>query len=133
MQRAARVNLASRRALRRMRARGGFRFGGDDFEIGARGLVRFAAALFPVAQGAERNAKARGEFLLAEAQCPADDFRARHLLHPRELRRGQRPRIWVLERGRHDRVIGHRWKWAQLLSGFPSKVLAHAVLPVGLK
>jgi hypothetical protein len=37
------------------RGRRACRIDGDDFEIGAGGLIRFAAALLPIAQGAERD------------------------------------------------------------------------------
>ena len=43
----------------------------DHGEIGARGLVGLGAALFPIAQGAERDANARGKFFLRNRERPA--------------------------------------------------------------
>jgi len=41
---------------------------GDDGEIGAGGLVRFSAALFPVVQCAEQDVVAGREFFLRETE-----------------------------------------------------------------
>ncbi len=48
---------------------------GDDCQIGARGLVRFRAALLPIPESSEGNVKAGSEFLLRQFEGTADDFR----------------------------------------------------------
>src|SRR5450631_4105790 len=53
-----------------------FRLMRDHFEKRARRCVGFAASLFPVAQGAERNPVALGKLLERESQRPPDDLDA---------------------------------------------------------
>src|SRR5438309_6746132 len=48
----------------------------DHGEVRARRLVRLDAALFPIAQGANRNAVSCGKFFLAQPEGAADDFLA---------------------------------------------------------
>lgn len=51
---------------------------GDDLQIGFRRLVRLGSPLFPIAQGAKRDAVAVGKLFLGEAKRAADDFYLRH-------------------------------------------------------
>jgi hypothetical protein len=53
------------------------RIAADDDEISAGGGVGVLAALLAIAQRAERNVKARREFLLRQAKRAADDSRSR--------------------------------------------------------
>ena len=45
-------------------------------EVGAGGLIGFCAALFPVAEGAEGDLVAGGEFFLGQAEGAAEGFGA---------------------------------------------------------
>src|SRR3954449_12900075 len=65
----------------------------DDGEMGAGGLVGLAAALLPVAQYAERDAVARGEFLLRQTERPAQCPDARDAAGFRQLLGGERTAI----------------------------------------
>src|SRR6266508_2106471 len=64
-------------------------------DLGARGLIRFGAALLPIAQRADRDVETRCELLLAQAQGPANDLRARRALHPVHIFFGERSRIGI--------------------------------------
>ena len=59
----------------------GFRGASDNSQVGARGLVGFDAALFPIAQRANWNVVARREIFLANAERATDDLHLRGALH----------------------------------------------------
>jgi hypothetical protein len=72
-----------------------FGVAGNDFQIGARGLIGLGGALLPIPQRAERNLKAGGKFLLSEAERAPDQLGARRVLHARELGGGKRAGVRI--------------------------------------
>jgi hypothetical protein len=67
----------------------------DHGEIGARRLVGLGAALLPIAQGAERDATARGEFFLRRPARPPQRSGSRNAFCPSELLGREGSRVGV--------------------------------------
>src|SRR6516164_4374019 len=57
----------------------GIRIASYHHEVGARSLIRFDASLFPIAEGADRNAELLGERFLGEPKRLPDDLCVRSL------------------------------------------------------
>jgi hypothetical protein len=68
--------------------------------------------------------EAGGKLLLRQAQCAADDFQARGLLHTGQPFRRQRLRVRVCQRRFMDLRIGQRVRTAPLMFGFHDDISA---------
>ena len=104
------------------------RIASDQRKVCSRRLVRFRAALLPIAQSAKRDMVPDGKFLLSQFQRPADDFRLRRPLHSVEVGAGQRLGVGVSPSSLLDCFRAH---WSNR-SGCNSR-LAHFALVSGLK
>lgn len=89
------------------RGRCAFRIDGNDFQIGTGRLIRLAAALFPIPQGAERNMIARRKLFLRQLQRPADDLDAGHFPGSSELFGGKWRIVGIGKRVCFGFFVGH--------------------------
>ena len=89
-------------------------------DLGARGLIRFGAALLPVAQRADRDVEARRELLLAEAQSAANDLRPQGALHPVHIFFRERSRVGPRQLGRAGLLAERSAQTCLRSSGLPA-------------
>lgn len=80
---------------------------GDCGEVGAGGLIGFGAALFPVAESAEGDLVAGGEFFLGEAEGAAEGFGAGDAGHRGHVGFGEGLGVGVGVGGGFDLGFGH--------------------------
>jgi hypothetical protein len=91
-------------------------------------------ALFPIAQGTERDLEAGGEFLLGEVEGAASDFGAQRWFHAGKAFGRQGLRARVGEGGLVDLGIGHGVGLTPIMSGFHCGILVvHGVRRAWLK
>jgi len=91
---------------------------GDGAKIGARGLIRLRCPLLPIPRRAERNLKPGRKFFLRQTERPADDFKARRLLHAIHVRVRQRLSIRIGERSRMALRFTHGIEATPVMFGF---------------
>src|SRR6266581_7845684 len=83
----------------------------NNGEIGARGLIRFATSLFPIAQRAQGNMIAGGKLLLGQSERAPQSLDAWYPLHAGQIDVRQRLRVRIAYGGSCDSLVTRRHEW----------------------
>src|SRR5215207_7685833 len=83
--------------------------GRDDPQIGFGGTVGSAGALFPIAQGPQRDLKLLRKLALREPQSLTNLLRIGNASHPCQLLVGERRVVWVSKRVLESLFSGQRF------------------------
>jgi len=106
------LRASSERVLHRRRVTG------DRAKISACSLIRLCRPLLPIAQRTKRDLKPGRKFFLRQTERPADDFKARRLLHAIHVRVRQRLSIRIGERSRMALRFTHGIEATPVMFGF---------------